>query len=143
MEWLGLIASNFQVSDETEDRSQLALLACVSDSADERIYGESYIDLFIRNVLSVEMLLKRERDRREIEIKDLLPRLGKPLRKTTSVFVSIGHVDIFYPLNNVVASVMRSIFSLFDLVLPVVGNNIQHSRHAGVGDFWTCPVRPH
>ena len=60
---------------------------------DGRVNGESYIDLYLRNVLSVEMLLKRERDRQEIKIKDLLSRMGKPLRKTASVPTSIGHVS--------------------------------------------------
>lgn len=89
-----LLTYCLQASEESENREQLALFAAASDSVDGNINGESYIDLYLRNVLSVEMLLKRERDRQELKIKELLSRLGKPLRKTASVPTSIGHVGV-------------------------------------------------
>ncbi|XP_055327484.1 kinesin-like protein KIF13A isoform X1 [Paramacrobiotus metropolitanus] len=85
-----IVSSLPKASEESENREQLALLAAAADPGSGTIEGESYIDLYLRNVLSVEMLLKRERDRQELKIKELLQRMGKPLRKTASVPTSIG-----------------------------------------------------
>ncbi|GAV04235.1 hypothetical protein RvY_14545-2 [Ramazzottius varieornatus] len=83
-----VVSSLPKASEETEDRTQLALLAAASDSS--TLNGESYIDLYLRNVLSVEILLKHERDRQALKIKELEVQAGKRLRKTTSVPMGIG-----------------------------------------------------